>query len=332
MPLESLYYLRRTVDGEVDEALDRQDSIVLLKGPRHAGKTSLLARALAHARSRGGRTAVCSLRAFNSVQTASATSLLRAIAQTVAEQLETCPSPEENWDEGRGANASLSRYLRREVLPLTDAHLVLALDDVDRLLAHTYAGEILALLRSWHNERALNPAAPWHRLSLVVVYSSEASMFVMDPNQSPFNVGSQVELADFSPSQVAELNARQGAPMPSAGELDRFFELVGGCPYLVRRGLDALASGHLNLETLMRTAADPDGVFGGHLQLMLRTVRADPALARGLMDMAQSGDVPRDLFVRLRSAGILAGDSEAAPRFRCGLYRRFLKVAFGDQQ
>src|SRR2546422_8633101 len=50
--LDSKYYVVRPVDEEFRAAVWRQDSIVLVKGARQMGKTSLLARGLEQARDR----------------------------------------------------------------------------------------------------------------------------------------------------------------------------------------------------------------------------------------------------------------------------------------
>jgi len=47
VPLESKYYVKRAVDAEMQNALFHRDSIVLIKGARQMGKTSLLARGVA---------------------------------------------------------------------------------------------------------------------------------------------------------------------------------------------------------------------------------------------------------------------------------------------
>src|SRR5205823_8759257 len=88
-----------------------------------------------------------------------------------------------------------------------------------------------------------DPEGPWSRLTLVIAYATEAHLFIADVNQSPFNVGTRVTLEDFTLEEVADLNDRCGAPLRDSGEVQRFYHLVGGHPYLVRRGLHAMASG-----------------------------------------------------------------------------------------
>jgi hypothetical protein len=50
MPLDSPFYVQRPIDAEFQTTIQRRDNIVLLKGPRQVGKTSLLARGLRQAR------------------------------------------------------------------------------------------------------------------------------------------------------------------------------------------------------------------------------------------------------------------------------------------
>src|SRR5262245_12044597 len=53
VPLDSPFYVARKTDEEFYKAIARRDSIVLVKGARQVGKTSLLARGLQRARESG---------------------------------------------------------------------------------------------------------------------------------------------------------------------------------------------------------------------------------------------------------------------------------------
>ena len=55
LPLHSKFYIVRPSDQEFYSAVDRNDSIILLKGARQMGKTSLMARGLQQARKAGAR-------------------------------------------------------------------------------------------------------------------------------------------------------------------------------------------------------------------------------------------------------------------------------------
>ena len=90
--------------------------------------------------------------------------------------------------------------------------------------------KVFGLFRSWHNERALDPQGPWGRFTLAIAYATEAHLFITDLNQSPFNVGTRLALADFTLEQVAELNWRYGSPLRGEPELAGFVHLAGGHP------------------------------------------------------------------------------------------------------
>lgn len=325
VPLDSPFYVDRPTDSRFRAALARGDSIVLVKGPRQVGKTSLLARGLQQARDAGARIALVNFQIFTAEQLASTDALFLTVADLLAGELEMEVDLGAVWRPGRGWNVNFQNFMRREVLRRTDAPVVLALDEVDRLFAYPFATEVFALFRSWHNERALNPAALWSRLTLAIAYATEAHLFITDLNQSPFNVGTRLTLDDFTPAQVAELNRRHGSPLGGAAELDRFAAFLGGHPYLVRRGLHALVSGDVESGTFETEALRDDGVYAGHLRRLLLSLSEDAALGEAVRALLRGGDCPSaESFLRLRSGGVLTGDSPGSARLRCLLYERYL--------
>jgi DNA-binding SARP family transcriptional activator len=329
VPLGSPYYLLRPADEAFAAALARRDSIVLVKGPRQVGKTSLLARGVQEVR-QSARVVVTDLEALNAGHLESAEALLLAFAQSIAEGLELDVAVAEVWQPRRGPNPSFRRFLRREILEHLEAPLVWVLDGIDRLFGLPWSGELFGLFRSWHNERALDPSGPWSRLTLAIAYATEAHLFIPDLNKSPFNVGTRLALDDFTPEQVADLNRRCGTPLASERERTRFYRLVGGHPWLVRVGLDALAGEGLGLETLESIADREDGVFGDHLQRMRAPLARDPELCdvlRGVL-AGRPCPTPRS-FYRLRSAGLIAGSAPESARPRCELYARYFRRHLG---
>jgi hypothetical protein len=189
VPLDSRFYIERSTDAEFKEAMARQDSIVLVKGPREVGKTSLLARGLQHGRTRGRHVVLTDFQKYTTQQLESTDVLFLNLAQAMADQLDLEISPDEVWNSKRSWNVNFERYLRREVLNKLDSPLVWGLDEVDRLFTYPYSSEVFGLFRSWHNERALDPTGPWSKLTLGIAYALEAHLFITDLNQSPFNVG-----------------------------------------------------------------------------------------------------------------------------------------------
>jgi hypothetical protein len=304
---------------------------VLVKGTRQVGKTSLLARGFQKVRQVGARVVLTDFDALNRVHLESADALLQALAHTLADQLDLRISPRDAWDPRRGPNPNFRRYLEREVLGSLAAPLVWGLDQVDRLFSCEFGPELFALFRSWHNERALDPAGPWSRLTLAIAYSTEVHLFITDLDQSPFNVGTRLTLADFAREQTAELNRRCGAPLKDEAELSRFHDLLGGHPYLVRRGLHEMTTDGIDLRTFEARAGSDHWIFGDHLRRMLASLTRDPELGEAVRAVLQGRPCPTlDSFFRVRSAGIVTGLSEADARLRCPLYAAYLGRHLGS--
>src|SRR5205085_9114353 len=116
------------------------------------------------------------------------------------------------------------------------------------------------------DERALEPNGPWNRLTLAMAYSTEAHLFITDINQSPFNVGTRLVLDDFTLEQVAGLNHRYGSPLRADSQVARFHGVVGGQPYLVRRGLHEMAIHGIGIDAFDARAGADDWIFGEHLR------------------------------------------------------------------
>lgn len=329
VPLNSSYYVVRPTDEEFTDAIARQDSIVLVKGGRQMGKTSLLARGLQEARQSGAQVVLTDFQSLSAPDLRSADELYRALAEKMADDLELDVLPESVWNSNRSANMNLERYIRKEVLGAIGENtpLVWGLDEVDRLFTCEFGSEVFGLFRSWHNKRSLDPTGPWSRLTLAIAYATEAHLFITDMNQSPFNVGTRLTLHDFTLEQVAELNVRYGSPM-SMPEIAVFHELVGGQPYLTRRGLDELtANSGLTFAQFAKEAGRDEGVYGDHLRRMYLSLCQDQTLVKGIQVLLEGGSpLSAEIFYRLRTAGLVQGDSLAEADIRCRVYEEYLRL------
>jgi hypothetical protein len=290
------------------------------------GKTSLLARGLQLARQTGAKVVLTDLQKLSLANLKSAESFFRALGDFLADQLDLEVWPKDAWDERRSPNTNFERYLRRIVLGKNQTHLVWGLDEVDRLFTCDFANEVFGLFRSWHNDRALDPNGPWSRLSLAIAYATEAHLFITDVNQSPFNVGTRLTLEDFTFDQVADLNQRYQSPLRTETELRQFHELIGGQPYLVRRGFNEMTAGRIAFSEFLTLADRDEGIFGDHLRRMLVLLVRDPQLTETVRGTLRGDSGPDSTsFYRLRSAGVLKGEAPGNARPRCEIYATYLK-------
>lgn len=325
VPLESKFYIVRPTDDDFKTAIERQDSIVLVKGARQMGKTSLLARGVQVARENGAKVVLTDFQKLNSTQLVSAEALFLALAEILVNQLDLEVVPQDLWNPKRGPSINFERILRREILENVPGSLVWVLDEVDRLFVCDFASEVFGLFRSWHNERSLDPSGPWRKLTMAIGYATEAHLFISDINQSPFNVGTRLSLQDFTLDQVAELNRRYGLPLKEGGELMRFYKLLGGQPYLVRRGLDELLRQNIGLDQFEKIADRDEGPFGDHLRRMLVLLARDEEMCEIVREILRGRPCrTSDAFYRLRSAGIMAGESAKEVHPRCQIYQTYL--------
>jgi len=326
VPLDSEFYIVRPTDEKFQSAIARQDSIVLIKGARQVGKTSLLARGIQQAREAGAKVVLTDFQALTAASLASVEKLILMLAESFADQLGLDVFPSQMWNPNLSPGINFERYLRREVLTKVSSPIVWGLDEVDRLFTCDFGSEVFGLFRSWHNKRALDPTGLWQRLTLAIAYATEAHLFITDLNQSPFNVGTQLALEDFTFEQTAELNRRYGFPLREAAGVARYFHLVGGHPYLVRRGLHEIVTQGMGLTAFEALADRDEGPFGDHLRRILVLLAQDPILCDVVRGVLQGRPCPTaESFYRLRSAGVMAGDSARDVRPRCQLYATYLE-------
>jgi len=326
VPLDSGFYVLRPTDEKFQQAIARQDSIVLVKGARQVGKTSLLARGLQQAREAGAKVVLTDFQSLSAEYLESIGQLLLTLANAFADQLDLDVSPDEVWKPNRSPGVNFEQYLRREALLKLSAPIVWGLDEVDRLFTCDFGSEVFGLFRSWHNKRALDPSGPWQRLTLAIAYATEAHLFITDLNQSPFNVGTRLQLDDFTFEQVAELNERYGEPLKDKAEIARYYRLLSGHPYLVRRGLHEMVTNNLSLADLEAGAVSDEGPFGDHLHRLLISLNKDAELCDVVRAVLQGKPCPTpESFYRLRSAGLAIGESTRDIRPRCQLYATYLE-------
>ena len=327
VPLDSEFYINRSTDDEMMTAVSRRDSVVLIKGARQMGKTSLLARGLKFARENGVQSISTDLQKFNVDDFRDVGRIYRTMAESLADQITPALDAGEHWDERRGPNSNLERFVRECA---RHGPLFWGLDEVDRLFSTPYSSDVFGLIRSWHNERALDPTGPLANLTIAIAYATEAHLLIADVNQSPFNVGTRLVLEDFTPLQVAELNRRHQHCIKSDDELRRFYRLVGGHPYLVRRGLVELMHGKTAFDAFETHASRDDAFYGDHLRRILVVLGRDPKLTeamRRVLNNEPCADAPS--LDRLRSAGLVVGHLPDGIRPRCRLYASYLRRHLG---
>jgi hypothetical protein len=324
MDPQSLFYVRRKLDASAHQAIITHGVTITIKGPRQMGKSSLLIRLMDTATEAKKSVVSLDFQLLGRSALADADFFFRQFCSLVSDELGIEDRVDEYWSQPFSYSKRCTNYIERYILRQVDRPLVLAMDEVETIFDCEFRDDFFGMLRSWHNSRAAKPV--WKRLDLALVTSTEPYQFVTNLHQSPFNVGVVVELEDFTPSQVAELNLLHGSPL-SLAEESELMDLLSGHPYLVRRALYLVATQLITPPDLFASATTDRGPFGDHLRHHLWRLHDKPELIRGLRQVNDRHECPDEhVFFRLRGAGLVRREGRAVLP-RCRLYAEF----FGER-
>lgn len=316
-------YLSRREDDLLANELAKQHNLILIKSLRNSGRTALLHRALQQVRNRGERYCLIDLRFFTSDQLTSLDTVLLTIAQTIDEQHDL--PYKESWRPGFPTTLNLSYYLKQRVLKPEGA-FVLAFNEIDVLLFRPFASEFFSYIRSLHEAESNDSRGPWRKLTFVLTHTLPITrLYTGDLNRSPFNIGTQLVLGDFTLDQVRELNKGYGSLLTDAEVVD-FYQLLGGEVGLIQIGFKAMISNKLSYTMFSQDASRDGGIFNDHLQHLLFTCQRNAgtnSAVRSLLEGQKVNDT--DSFYKLRLAGIVNGETSTEMSFRSRLYKQYLR-------
>ncbi len=320
---QSPFYMERLADSQLRHQLAGEGTTTTIQAGRQTGKTSLLMHAINAYQGEQSKIIYLDFHLLDEASGKDLTSFLRFLSEAIAEQLDLeWEAVDRYWQTARNPAQTFNRFLQQEVLQHFECPVLLAIDEADLLLGAEYKKHFFALLRAWDSRRAFD--ADWRKLNLVMVISTHPYLLIDDVNLSPFNVGLNIQLKDFSADQVADLNQRHGSPLKQ-DEVSGLMDLVGGHPYLVRQAYYTLVTESLSLTDLRRVASSPEGPFGKHLLFYQHSLKKNPALLAALQQLLRDQKLPDEsLLERLAAVGLIQQDS-GKWRSRCGLYGEFFK-------
>lgn len=319
----SSFYIERDEDEQLRRELAKpHGTTTTIRAARQTGKSSLLINAAAQIKKKGSKLVYIDLQPIDDKDLQSLDMFLRYFATVLVTKLRLDSAEvEKAWRGGLGPSDKATYLLEEYVLPTVQTNVVLALDEVDRLLRTPYHDTFFGLLRFWHNSRALDEL--WNRMNIVMVISTEPHLLISDVTQSPFNVGQKIRLKDFTAGQVAELNRRYRSPCDDdqAAELADY---LNGHPYLTHKAIHTLLTEQMSWPVLRRLATNDHSPFSDHLRRYLWLLREQPELRDALRRVLEHGECPDEVsFYRLLQAGLIQGVERTICTARCKLYEDF---------
>jgi transcriptional regulator with XRE-family HTH domain len=326
---ESFIYVNRPpVETICYEALLKPNALVRIKAPGLMGKTALVAKTLKQLDKLDNcRTVYLNLHFADSTDFSNLNQFLRWFCTCVGQSLGFPNQLAERWDENYSTpKMNCDSYIEKNFLPSSKNALVLCLDEVDRIFPYQeLASEFLGLLRAWHEKAKTQEN--WRKLRLVIVHSTEIYT-PLNINESPFNVGLNIDLPEFTLEQIQELSHLHGLDWTKE-QANQLMEKVGGHPYLVEQAFSHLKNNPgANLSDLFQTAADA-GIYRNHLRHLGCMLDKCPALIAAMSEVVNA-NYPVHLkseqsAYQLVSMGVVhfEGGNRIVPR--CNLYREYFR-------
>ncbi|MEI6063974.1 MAG: AAA-like domain-containing protein [Pseudanabaena sp. ELA748] len=318
----SEFYIPRSPQQEqCFNAIAMPHALLRLKSPDRMGKSSLLVRVLEEARRLGDRTTWIDLQKCDRKFFENMDRFLQWFCAVIGRDFGVKAKPTDDWDDMFGANGNCEEFFEQYLLNDDDDRpLVIAIENLDRIFLHeAIEADFCGLLRGWHEQGKHDKR--WGKLRLVLAYSME-SFTTKDINMSPFNVGTPIDLDEFTIAQVKQLAELHNL---STSQIEPISELIGGHPYLLRLAFYKLASDTNSLEQIIQSAATDVGIFRQHLTTRLTKVEKDVHLSEILRSLVNSPQPIRfDLATTAKLDGMgLILRTETGVIIRNQLYRRY---------
>ncbi len=316
------YVKRSPIEDNCYNTILQPGSLIRIKAPQQMGKTLLLSKILTQVEQKQYRTVKLNLQELDKDNFESLDKFLKVFCRYVSHYLGLPDKVTDLWTQTFGSKINCRVYFEEYLLPTIDSHLVLGLDDVDRIFHHEdIATDFLSLLRVWYEEG--QNRGIWQKFRLILVHSTEVYV-PLDSNQSPFNVGFPINLREFRPEEVWEL-AKAHQFNWQADQIEQLTQLVGGHPYLVRLVLDAIVQQELTLDQVIELAPTESGPFATHLRRHLLCLKEHPELVKAMTKVV-AGSEPILLNTiqafQLHSMGLVHLERNQV-RIRNSLYQQY---------
>jgi len=320
----SLYVERGKADETALRLIKNQGITICIQAPGQTGGSSLLRRMMGAARDVGKEVVEIDFtKAFDDTDLTDREAFHQRFCAVLANRLNIPDRMASLWKKELSIGDRCTGYTKY-ILEHINRPLVLAMDEIDRLLDTDFRSSFFAMLRAWHNDRYVDEH--FEKLDLVLVTSLEPHQLIDDPNQSPFNVGEVIELPDFTALETQELNERYGLHLNPA-QLSRLTSVIEGHPYLWQLALYQIAARTCDFEELLHNACEDDGPFGRHLTAWYSWLRAREKLRTAFVEILRHGDPDEQAFFVLRKKGLaVRKGGTVVPR--CPLYNSYLRRRF----
>jgi tetratricopeptide (TPR) repeat protein len=226
-------YVTRPADQELYDSARAGEFCYVLTS-RQMGKSSLMVRTARRLKEAGVATALIDL---TSIGTVAVDPWYVGMLTRIKADLRLDVDPTAWWQDRQaiGAPQRFVDFLREVVLAQLDAPVVIFVDEIDSTLNLDFRDDFFAAIRSLYNARAGDPA--FKRLTFVLLGVATPTDLIQDRVRTPFNIGRQIVLQEFSYADALPLREGLERCHPGQGDhiLSRIFDWTSGHPYLTQK-------------------------------------------------------------------------------------------------
>jgi predicted DNA-binding protein YlxM (UPF0122 family) len=330
VPLNSEFYIERSrMEADCYQQILGPGSMIRIKAPKLMGKTSLLNRIIERAKTNDYRLVCLDFRDADTEICSNLNNFFHWFCLNISRELKLESNIDKNLQGGGGILMNCKNYFEDEVLGARDSPLVLALEEIDCIFCYKEISEnFFSMLRSWFEKSRKREG--WKNLRMVLLYSTNVYVKLPD-NQSPFNVGVEVKLTEFSQQNILDLASRHQLSW-GTDEVVALMGMVGGYPYLVRKALYDLKDSNLSLADILQNAATDVGIYRQYLQdhwAKLQNYSELKAALKQVVSAPSAVKLEQVLEFKLLSTGLVKQNQHGITP-SCRLYREYFAEKFRD--
>lgn len=225
-------YIPREADEQLLE-LCRKRAYAYVLTTRQVGKSSLMVRTAEQLAREDVQVSIVDLTALGVNVTSD--QWYQGLLTLIGDSLSLQTNPVEWWltHAEIGPAQRLILFFETVVLVEVDGPIVIFVDEIDTTRAMTFTDDFYAAVRFMWNDRALRPA--FARLSFVLVGVATPHDLIQDPVRTPFNVGTRVDLTDWTYEEALPLAQGLGTDQAKSRQVLRWIlDWTNGHPYMTQ--------------------------------------------------------------------------------------------------
>ena len=232
---EAPSYVHRPADDELlGLALNGEYCNVL--AARQMGKSSLMVRTADRLHEAGVRTVILDISTLGGgISTPEA--WFFGFLDELSVQLNMDTDVDTWWETHQNHNPvqRFSNFLRDVLLPTVPEPIVVFVDEIDSALGMAFTDDFFAAIRAAYNARASHEE--FKRLTFILLGVARPADLIRDRNRTPYNIGTHVDLSDFTLSELEPFQAVFEKVFPGSGSeiLQWVLDWTNGQPYLTQK-------------------------------------------------------------------------------------------------